>query len=157
MKARRLSTKEAATVAQPRRCANADVRRLPSTRMTRAPKAGSATISQSRSRTPPPETGCTTGMSCDASARGTAADMVRDIKVCLSVLQQARVVDRGRATGAEDGHDDRQPDDDLGGGDDHHEERRHLPLEVAVDAREGHQAQVRRVEHQLDTHEHDKG
>jgi len=33
------------------------------------------------------------------------------VVVVPSVLQQAGVVDRGRATRAEDGHDDRQADD----------------------------------------------
>ena len=51
-----------------------------------------------------------------------------------SVLQQVHVVDRGRASGSEDGHDDRQPHDDLGGRDDHHEEGHHLPGQVTVDA-----------------------
>src|SRR5205823_5056668 len=72
-----------------------------------------------------------------------------------SVLQQVGVVDRGRATGAEDRHDDREPDDDLGRGHDHHEERDDLPVERAVDPGEGDERQVDRVEHQLDAHEHD--
>src|SRR6478672_2089878 len=71
-----------------------------------------------------------------------------------SVLQEAGVVDRGRATGPEDGHDDGEPDHDLGGGDDHHEEGGDLSVEVAVLPGEGDQREVRGVEHQLHAHEH---
>src|SRR5690606_26984369 len=70
-------------------------------------------------------------------------------------LQQVRVVDRGRAARAIDGHDDGQPDGDLGGGDDHDEERRDLSVEVAVLAGERHEREVRGVQHELDAHEHD--
>src|SRR3954451_11775048 len=72
-----------------------------------------------------------------------------------SVLQQVGVVDRGRPAGAEDAHDDRQPDDHLGGRDDHDEERHDLAVERAVHAAERHEGQVDRVEHQLDRHEHE--
>src|SRR3954452_13528389 len=70
-----------------------------------------------------------------------------------SVLQQVGVVDRGRPAGAEDAHDDGQPDDHLGGRDDHDEERHDLAVEGAVHAAERHQGQVDGVEHQLDRHE----
>src|SRR5215207_9959818 len=73
----------------------------------------------------------------------------------LLQLQEARLVDRGRATRAVDGHDDGQADDDLGGRNDHDEERRDLPVEVAVLAGEAHEREVGRVEHELDAHEHD--
>src|SRR3954463_10225851 len=112
-------TNEARTVAQPSRCANGDVRLLPSSRITAAPNAGSAMITHSRWKTPLAAVGATTG----EDSRST------DIAAFL-VLQQARVVDRGRATRAEDGHDDRQPDDHLGRRHHHHKERRHLPVEV---------------------------
>src|SRR3954470_17568406 len=74
-----------------------------------------------------------------------------------SVLQQVGVVDRGRPTGAEDRHDDRQTDHDLGRGDDHHEERNDLAVEGAVDPRERDQREIDRVEHQLDAHEDHDG
>src|SRR6476469_1605115 len=74
-----------------------------------------------------------------------------------SVLQEAGVVDRGRATGPEDGHDDGEPDHALGGGDDHHEEGGDLTVEVAVLAGEGDQHGVRGGEHQSYDHEqHDR-
>src|SRR6478735_8623724 len=139
-----LITNDPTTVAQPSRCAHFDVRVLPRSRITAAPSAGSAMITQSSEKTPPAEDGSTTGTD---SCRGTNMYL-------SSVLQQARVVDRGRATGAEDGHDDRQPDHDLRGGDHHHEEGGHLAVEVAVDAGEGDQREVRGVQHQLDAHEH---
>ena len=74
-----------------------------------------------------------------------------------SVLQQAGVVDRGRASGAEDGHDDREPDHDLGSSHHHHEEGGDLAVEVAVLLGEGDEREVAGVEHQLDAHEHHDG
>src|SRR5689334_14516897 len=129
--ATRLIRNDTTTVAQP-------------SRITAAPSAGSAMITQSSEKTPPAADGATTGTD---SCRGTNMYL-------SSVLQQARVVDRGRAAGAEDGHDDRQPDHDLRGGDHHHEEGGHLTVEVAVDPGEGDQREVRGVQHQLDAHEH---
>src|SRR4051794_8772836 len=132
-------------VAQPSRCAHRAVRRLPSTRMTAAPSAGSAMITHSNENTPLAADGSTTGTD---SRRGTS------MSSGSLVLQQARVVDRGRAAGAEDRHDDREADHHLGGGDHHHEERGDLAVEVAVHAGEGDQRQVRGVQHQLHAHEH---
>src|SRR5699024_10833865 len=75
----------------------------------------------------------------------------------LLVLQQARLVDRGRTTRAVDGHDDRQADDDLGGGHDHNEECCQLTVQVAVQARERHKGQIGGIEHQFDAHKHHNG
>src|SRR4051812_14683589 len=72
-----------------------------------------------------------------------------------SVLQQVGVVDRGRPAGAEDAHDDREPDDHLGGRHDHDEERHDLAVQRAVHAAERDEGQVDRVQHQLDRHEHE--
>src|SRR5262245_50101815 len=100
--------------------------RGPPTSRIAAPSNGSAITSQSRVNTPVSGAGLTTGAVTTPSAR-------RNIEsVSPSVLQQARVVDRGRAAGAEDRHDDREPDHDLGRGDHHHEERGDLTVEVAV-------------------------
>src|SRR4051812_25619024 len=78
----------------------------PTSRIT-APNAGSAITSQSSENTPVADAGSTTG--AVPSAR-------TNIESVSSVLQQARVVDRGRPAGAEDRHDDRQSDHDLGRG-----------------------------------------
>src|SRR4051794_24941396 len=83
------------------------VRRPPTSR-TAAPARGRATSSQVNENTP-------------EAAAGTSAAASTDVVViwvsnpfsCLSELEQVGVVDRGRAAGAEDGQDDRQPDDDL--------------------------------------------
>src|SRR5262245_14523943 len=104
-----------------------------------APSSGSAITSHSRENTPSAGPGLTTGAAPSAST---------NIESVSSVLQQARVVDRGRPASAEDRHDDRQPDHDLGGGDDHHEEGRHLAVEVAVLVGEGDEGEVGGVEHQ---------
>src|SRR5690554_3605185 len=88
------------------------------------------------------------------SAKGRRA-AVRVCTLIPSVPQQVDVVHRGGPAGAEDRDDDREADDDLGGRDDHDEEGEHLTLEVAVHPREGDEREVRRVEHELDTHEHD--
>src|SRR3954466_6492382 len=86
---------------------------------------------------------------------GTEFSMGSASIVGASVLQQVRVVDGRRPTGTEDGHDDREADHHLSSSDDHDEERDDLAVEVSVDAGERDQAQVDRVEHQLDAHEHD--
>src|SRR5918998_599714 len=112
------------TVAQPSRCPQRSVRRPP-TSSTSAPNAGSATSSQAY--WPSSSTGSTSTRS-------------------PSVLQQVCVVDGGRAAGPEDQHDDGEADHDLGCGDDHDEERHDLPVQGAVDASEGDQGEVHRVE-----------
>src|SRR3954453_15096771 len=148
----RLSTNETPTVAQPSRCPHLSVRRPPTSRTT-APSAGSAITTQSRSKTPLALVGCTTGTA--SSARRTSGADRSGVTGRTSVLQEAGVVDGGRATGAEDGHDDREPDDHLGRGHHHHEEGGDLAVEVAVLLGEGDECEVRGVEHQLDAHEHD--
>src|SRR3954453_17143170 len=150
----RLSTNETPTVAQPSRCPHLSVRRPPTSRTT-APSAGSAITTQSRSKTPLALVGCTTGTA--SSARRTSGADRSGVTGRTSVLQEAGVVDGGRAAGAEDGHDDREPDDDLGRCHDHHEEGRDLAVEVAVDAREGDPRQVAGIGPQLHAHEdHDR-
>src|SRR6478736_4724353 len=164
----RLSTKDRAAMAVPRRwpCLSAAALSeagrngaTPSSRI--APSTGSAMTSQSRSNTPPaPMSGATTGAWAPSSAIGRPAartEWDNRFTSAPSVLQQAGVVDRGRASRAEDGHDDREPDDDLGGSHHHHEEGGDLAVEVAVLLGEGDQREVGRVEHQLDAHEHHDG
>src|SRR4051812_26767068 len=122
---------------------------LPPTSRIAAPASGSAITSHISANTPSADAGLTTGT---APPSWNAYISAR-----LLVLQQAGVVDGGRAPGPEDGHDDREPDDDLGGGHHHHEERRDLAVEVAVLPGEGDQRQVGGVEHQLHAHEdHDR-
>src|SRR5512139_4252957 len=104
------STNEAPGSAAPSRWPNRLVRRPPSSRIA-APSAGSAMRSQVAEKMPEAAAACWWP---------SAASRV--VTVGVLVLQQVGAVDRGRATGAEDGHDDRQPDHDLRGGDDHHEE-----------------------------------
>src|SRR6478609_6187752 len=164
----RLSTKDSAAIAVPRRwpCLSAaafsEAGRNGATPSSRtAPSAGSAMTSQSRSNTPPaPMSGATTGACAPSSAIGRPAartEWDNRFTSSPSVLQQAGVVDRGRASGAEDGHDDREPDHDLGSRHHHHEEGGDLAVEVAVLAGEGHEREVGGVEHQLDAHEHHDG
>src|SRR5271156_1647966 len=74
-----------------------------------------------------------------------------------SALEQVRVVDRGRFTGTENRHDDRQAHHDLARGDDHGEERHHLAIEPTMHPGERDERQIDRVEHQLDAHEHHDG
>src|SRR5665811_1895799 len=72
-------------------------------------------------------------------------------------LQQARVVDRSRATRAIDGHDDGEADDNFCCRDNHDEECGDLTVEVPVLAGETHEREIRRVEHEFDTHEDHDG
>src|SRR5918998_362744 len=146
----RLSTNDAAEAAVPIRWptrSSAPRANAPPTSSTKAPSSGRATTSQSRSKTPPaPVSACTTGMSwAPLDDRDNS-----EFTTTPSVLQQAGVVDRGRASGAEDGHDDREADHDLGSGHHHHEEGGDLAVEVAVLLGERDQREVRGVEHQLD-------
>src|SRR5688500_7722973 len=106
----RLIRNEPITVAQPSRCANPLVRVPPASRITAAPRAGSAMISQSRENAPSAATGWITGTVCAPSSarRGrNEAVLVTDTPL---VLQQAGVVDRGRPARPEDGHDDGESD-----------------------------------------------
>src|SRR5690606_28546301 len=120
---------DATDVATPSRCPHRSVR-LPPIRRIAAPASGSAMRSQD------------------------AAWMPSAFIPVLSVLQQVHVVHRRRPAGPEDGHDDRQADHDLRGGHHHHEEGDDLTVQVAVHAGERDERKVRRVQHQLDAHEH---
>src|SRR5690625_2146103 len=93
-----------------------------------------------------------------AAYSGAAGKRVVAVTSSLSsVLQQVDIVDRGRTASTEDRDDDRQAHYDFRRGHNHDEERHDLPVEVAVHARESHESQVRRVEHQFDAHENDDG
>src|SRR5882724_10484819 len=144
----RPTTKDATTVRQPSTCPQASARR-PARNSTRAPNAGSTNSNQASPVTPVAASTC--GVAARSSVLMPPPRLGSYARSVLLVLEQVRVVHRGRPTGAEDGRDDRQPDHDLGGRDDHHEERHDL----AVHPGEGDQGQVHRVEHQLDAHEHD--
>ena len=67
--------------------------------------------------------------------------------------QLGEVVGGGAGAAAEDGHDDAEADDRLGGGDDEDEEHGRLSVDVAEAPRQGDEAEVDGVEHQLDAHE----
>src|SRR5665648_122260 len=124
---------------------------IQSTRATRNDEPGAATPSQWPQRSPRRPTSSSTV----APTNGSATDPASAVITRSSAPQEVDVVDRCRAAGAVDRHDDRQSDDHLGGCHHHHEERDHLTGEVAVDPGEGHEGEVRRVEHQLNAHEHD--
>src|SRR3954453_1316815 len=147
MKSTTPTRKDSSAVAQPRMCPNGSVPRPPSSRIV-APSSGSATSSHVRENAPVALTVC-----CVPSARSSRCTEVP----IGSVLEEVGVVDRGRASGAEDGHDDRQADDDLCGRHEHREEREDLSVEVAVHPGERHEGQVAGVQHQLDAHEHHDG
>src|ERR1700749_3259451 len=68
----------------------------PTSRMT-APASGSAMTTQASEKTPSAAVGSTTGTSASENI----------VVLSGSVLEQAGFVDRGRASGPEDGHDDR--------------------------------------------------
>src|SRR5678815_1947122 len=68
---------------------------------------------------------------------------------------QAEIVDGHPAAGPEDHHDDGEPDGHLGGGHRHHEEDHALPVDATESVTEGHEREVRGVEHELDRHEDD--
>src|SRR4051812_24034212 len=139
------TTNDAAIVRTPSQWPQGSARR-PASSSTRAPSAGRANSSQASDAVPVASP--TSGSSVTGPLR-----LVRSWGALL-VLEQVGVVDGRGAAGTEDRHDDREPDDDLGCGDDHDEEGHHLAVEGAVDPREGHQAEVDGVEHQLDAHEH---
>src|SRR5436190_14864667 len=103
--------------------------RLPKRSSTTAPSAGSAGMTHARSR------------------RFRAL-------IVASALQQIDVVGADRLAAAEDRDDDRQTDRHLGGGDDQREEDNDLTADVVQRVGEGDECEVRRVEHQLDAHEH---
>src|SRR5688500_6610177 len=122
--------------------------RLPPSSRIAAPASGSAISSQSSSSEPVAARYSPVGSGEAGDSEASTSDSTG-----LLVLEQVRVVDRGRPAAAEDAHDDGEPDDDLGRGDDHDEERHDLAVEGAGGAAEGDQGQVDRVEHQLDAHE----
>src|SRR6202034_1537766 len=71
-------------------------------------------------------------------------------------LQDVEVVGRRAGAPAEDGDHDPEADHDLGRGDHQDEEHTRLPADVVQHAGERDEREVRRVEHQLDAHEHDQ-
>src|SRR5882757_473851 len=139
MNCSRPMTKDPNTLAQPSRWACLSPR-FPQQSRIAALNSGKAIINQVAEKIPDALVTCSDATTFIASP---------------SVLQQVRVVDRGRASGPEDGHDDGQTHHHFGGSDHHHEERDDLPVEVAVTAGERDEGQVRGIEHQLDAHEHD--
>src|SRR5690242_3067618 len=111
------STNDVAGTSTPSQWPQRSVRRPP-TSSTAALSNGSATTSQ---------------VSENAPLAAATSCVTTSFVPALSELQQVRVVDRGRAAGTEDRHDDRQAHDHLGRRDDHHEERHDLAVEVAVE------------------------
>ena len=103
--------------------------RLPNSSSTTAPNAGSAGISQTRSR------------------RSRRAHVDQPFSRSTSSAVDA-------VAAPEDRHDDRETDRDLGGRDDQREEHDHLAADVVERLGERDEREVRRVEHQLDAHEH---
>src|SRR5437899_11176403 len=104
-------------------------RRLPKRSSTTAPSAGNAGITHARSR------------------RFRAL-------IVASALQQIDVVGVDRLPAAEDRDDDRETDRHLGCGDDQREEDDDLTADAGQCVGERDEREVRRVEHQLDAHEH---
>src|SRR5829696_113500 len=90
-----------------------------------------------------------------APASGRAITSHTRVVMAALVFQQTGFIDRSRPAGAENGHDDRQAHHHLTRGDHHGEKRHHLTIQVPVHAGERHERQVRGIEHQLHTHEHD--
>src|SRR5215469_7968759 len=129
-------TNAATGIATPSRCPQRSVRRPPVS-STAAPNSGKTSSSHDSFSAPVAATVCNV--------------------VIPSVLQQVRVVHRRGPAGPEDRHQDREADHDLRGGHHHHEERDDLAVQVPVHARERHERQVARVQHQLDAHEHHDG
>src|SRR5215813_1177295 len=78
--------------------------------------------------------------------------------VCAMVLppHQRQLVHREAAAEPEYGDDDGKTDGDFGGGHAEDEEDEGLAIDGAVALPEGHEGQVRRVEHDLDGHEDDE-
>src|SRR4029079_15099222 len=107
-----------------------------------APTANDASDMAQPSRWPHGSDRLPDSRSIAAPARGRAIRSQTGIVIDALVFQQAGVVDRGRAAGAEDGHDDGEADDDLAGRDHHREERHHLTVEVSVHAGERHEGEV---------------
>src|ERR1035437_2854441 len=87
-------------------------------------------------------------------ARGMSS--INVAKCAISALHLGQFVHGRRRATSKDRHDNAQPHRHLGGGDHHDEEDNGLSPDVAQRAREGHEGQVDRVEHQLDAHEHDQ-
>src|SRR5581483_1984565 len=69
-------------------------------------------------------------------------------------MERPDVVDVNVLLGAEGRDDDRQADCRFGGRDGDHEESEDLAGVLQPEAGEGNEQQVRRVEHQLDAHQH---
>src|SRR5258706_3009248 len=105
-------------------------RRRPTTAVTRNPASGSAMMRTTRS--------CTRLTQLASSAHGVV------------------LVDERRLAVAEDGDDDREADGRLGGGDGHDHQRDHraVTLQIGDERAERHDAEIHRIEHQLDGHQH---
>src|SRR6188472_4162833 len=76
-----------------------------------------------------------------SSARGLSPEVREGVGGCPGTPPQDR-------------DDDREADDDLGGGDYEHEEHGRLAADLAQPLCHRDEAEVDRVEHQLDAHEH---
>src|SRR3546814_19876323 len=94
-----------------------------------APARGSTISSQDREKIPSAATGESTG-TCASVASPVRRGAICVVKSVTSVLQQARVVDRGRSQSPDDGHTDRESDNALGGGHDPQDKGPHLPVQV---------------------------
>src|SRR5690349_11770009 len=129
----RPSTNDATTVSTPSQCPQALARR-PARNSTSAPAAGSTNSSQASDVTPLAVaiSGSSGACATTAVSIGCGGERGAPGSSSGSVLEQVGVVDRRRPAGAEDRHDDGQPDHDLGRGHDHHEERHDLAVELAV-------------------------
>src|ERR1700682_1703006 len=67
-----------------------------------------------------------------APASGSTSSSHTMVVMVALVFQHAGVVNRGRAAGAENRHDNRQADHHLAGGDHHGEERHHLAIQLSM-------------------------
>src|SRR5579864_6872007 len=73
----------------------------------------------------------------------------------MSALQAVEIVDVDGLDGAEQHHQDRQPDRRLRRGDGEYEEHENLPVRIAKVVREGDEIHVDGEQHQLDRHQQD--
>src|SRR3954452_7879284 len=127
-----------------------------STNSTR-PAAYDASAARQPSRCPQPSDRRPASSRIAAPASGRAITSHTRVVMAALVFQQTGFVDRGRAAGSEDRHDDRQADHHLTRGDHHGEKRHHLTVQMAVHAGERYERQISRIQHQLHAHEHDNG
>src|SRR5450631_314366 len=152
-------------MATPSTCPQRLVRRPPSSSTT-APASGNA-ISSHAARCTPAAAMVVTAGAATACAIASEPLTALPLYTVLAreddppeppaglIFQQVRIIDRRRLAGAEDGHQDGQADDDLGGGHHHHEKRDDLAIQRSMHPRKSDEREVDRVQHELDTHEHD--